>query len=1128
MEEAFWAARQGDALLHTSFMADVLGAVLEVAANVVIDALIVGTTSLLATSVGITMGCTAVVLTGFVAGVPMVYTGVTEKVSEACSALANMLFPPQIEGYILTGSGDTWINSKPAARAAATAASRQDIEAQEAQAKAEQEEAQRQEDARTFRDVAGEYLEMAGAIALAVNPVTGPVLMSRALHDQLSTEEGRSEMVDGVTHFVSELWQPTVASAAPGSTPTPDDKIDCHKHPSSLTQFLAQKKAAFLDDPLGTALNLLNPGGMLETAFQGVNAVIGSISNLFKGDDEPPAAEYIAEGARDVRINSQPATRSGARCTCEARVVNEPGNGAFVSPDVRIGGPLLVVRDIRSGRSQITLVATVALMFLRPGKMLSKIACFAASVGMSMLTQKATSALPHPVNAATGAKYLADDDDFDFSLPGHFPLDWQRVYSSRDERTEGMFGQGWSVMYEVSLVCTPGSADENCMTFVSGMGRRLDMEAVLPGGGFYSPGEGLAVRRGEQGHWLISSDDGQCFLFEADPHHPQRQRLKMLGDRNSNCLNLYYDDRGRIVEISGEQQRPCIRLYYELAAHPRRVTQIYQHFPETAPLLLRRYSYDEAGHLNGVYDSTGHLLREFAYDENHCMTLHRQPGGEGYYYQWGWYEGPDDAAWRVTGHHTDSGEQYRLAWDLAQRRLCVTDGLGRTRYHQWDAQNQVTAYQDEAGQVTTFRWSDEERLLLGMTDPQGGKWRYVYDLQGHITETHDPLGRVEQAQWHPVWHQPETEVDAAGNLLGRRAGERATAENSVVPFNRLMSYRGVHYRYDEFGRAVEKEGRSGTQSYRYDAEHRMVEVTTARGTYRYVYDALGRRTEKQHISPDGKPYNRTKFLWDGMRLAQESRPEGTGSLYIYRDQGSYEPLARVDKAGKEGPNRILYFHTDVNGAPEEMTDSDGKIVWETGYQVWGNTIQEKDHGGVEQNLRYQGQYLDRETGLHYNLHRYYDPDVGRFMVTDPIGLRGGLNLYSYAPNPLKYADPLGLTPCAVSNQKANRLLDSSETKVTVRSRSDAEQLFMDRYLGHNYKNMTGESGPSTKNLMEYLTENKTKAGSYHWDDIKDPSVTKPSYRVSGHGPGNPDGDLPHLQVHQHGGSVRHIFFPWET
>ncbi|EEC0296943.1 Rhs-family protein [Salmonella enterica subsp. enterica] len=91
-----------------------------------------------------------------------------------------------------------------------------------------------------------------------------------------------------------------------------------------------------------------------------------------------------------------------------------------------------------------------------------------------------------------------------------------------------------------------------------------------------------------------------------------------------------------------------------------------------------------------------------------------------------------------------------------------------------------------------------------------------------------------------------------------------------------------------------------------------------------------------------------------------------------------------------------------------MTDSDGEIVWDTWYQVWGNTIQEKDHGGVEQNLRYQGQYLDRETGLHYNIHRYFDPDSARFLVTDPISIRGGINLYQYAPNPIRWIDPLGL------------------------------------------------------------------------------------------------------------------------
>ncbi|EYV86522.1 YD repeat-containing protein [Escherichia coli] len=131
-----------------------------------------------------------------------------------------------------------------------------------------------------------------------------------------------------------------------------------------------------------------------------------------------------------------------------------------------------------------------------------------------------------------------------------------------------------------------------------------------------------------------------------------------------------------------------------------------------------------------------------------------------------------------------------------------------------------------------YSYSGEDELLK-TRHSRRGETDYFYDTTGRITAC-----RSEDEGYLASW-----EYDAAGNLLDRRAGGRATAENSVVPFNRLMSYRGVHYRYDEFGRAVEKEGRSGTQSYRYDAEHRMVEVTTARETYRYVFDALGRRTE---------------------------------------------------------------------------------------------------------------------------------------------------------------------------------------------------------------------------------------------------------------------------------------------
>ncbi|PIT14909.1 hypothetical protein BGI33_07055 [Snodgrassella alvi] len=123
---------------------------------------------------------------------------------------------------------------------------------------------------------------------------------------------------------------------------------------------------------------------------------------------------------------------------------------------------------------------------------------------------------------------------------------------------------------------------------------------------------------------------------------------------------------------------------------------------------------------------------------------------------------------------------------------------------------------------------------------------------------------------------------------------------------------------------------------------------------------------------------------------------------------------------------IRYFHTDLNGCPEELTDANGKILWECSFQLWGKRIHEIEHEPIEQNLRYQGQYLDRETGLHYNTFRYYDPDIGRFTQPDPIGLLGGLNLYQYAPNGLTWVDPWGCAKKDLSGVDASgRPLSSS-------------------------------------------------------------------------------------------------------
>ncbi|KXF82267.1 hypothetical protein ATN88_08790 [Enterovibrio coralii] len=77
------------------------------------------------------------------------------------------------------------------------------------------------------------------------------------------------------------------------------------------------------------------------------------------------------------------------------------------------------------------------------------------------------------------------------------------------------------------------------------------------------------------------------------------------------------------------------------------------------------------------------------------------------------------------------------------------------------------------------------------------------------------------------------------------------------------------------------------------------------------------------------------------------------------------------------------------------------------YRAYGNVLR-KHVEEISSPLRFQGQYFDEETGLHYNRHRYYSPNTGRFVTADPIGLAGGLNNYQYVPNPTGWVDPLGL------------------------------------------------------------------------------------------------------------------------
>jgi len=222
---------------------------------------------------------------------------------------------------------------------------------------------------------------------------------------------------------------------------------------------------------------------------------------------------------------------------------------------------------------------------------------------------------------------------------------------------------------------------------------------------------------------------------------------------------------------------------------------------------------------------------------------------------------------------------------------------------------------------------------------------------------------------------------------------------------RLLLQGDRHYDYDAFGNLI-RERRGTAQKlvtdYRYDCQHRLVGITTPDGrTSSYRYDAFGRRIAK---TVDG---HTTEFFWQGDNLIAESSREHYRS-YVY-EPGSFRPLAMLD--GK-GPRKAcpFYYQLDHLGTPQELTDFGGEIVWSAKYNAYGKVTHLALGGGeqLEQPLRFQGQYFDTESGLHYNRHRYYDPQVGRYLTPDPIKLAGGLNLYQYTPNPTGWVDPLGL------------------------------------------------------------------------------------------------------------------------
>ncbi|MBA4710205.1 RHS repeat-associated core domain-containing protein [Aquitalea aquatica] len=539
-------------------------------------------------------------------------------------------------------------------------------------------------------------------------------------------------------------------------------------------------------------------------------------------------------------------------------------------------------------------------------------------------------------------------------------------------------------------------------------------------------GHALAYRYDKLGRLIsLRNENHRHYLFEYD----EGGRVIAETGFDGAVTRYRYDAAGRLVE----QQEGDVATHYRYDRAGRLIER-------SAPGSKENFGYDPAGRLfkaknryaslRWVYDPVGNVSEE--HHGYHVAGLRQT---------FRWRHEYDElgnriATLRPDGHRLDvlnygSGHVHGLLFGQHDILNLERDKLHRETQRTLGNSLQQTLAYDKAGRLSSqrlsgaTRWSrqyqyDAAGQLTGIADNRSGQTNYRYDPVGRLLEAATPKG-VESFRFDP-----------AGNLLDNTPTADGHQDNSLLG-NLLSHYAGRHYRYDSRGNLIEKRVNGSLTQLEWDGYNRLSRLIAPGGdSTEYRYDPLGRRIAKLS---QGKTI---LYGWDGDVLAFETHDD-TAVHYLF-EPGSFIPLAQVHtdaiqgvkvpawnqynpydperdpllQAGPEpsAPRAVYYYHADHLGTPQALTDAQGQLALEMDYQAWGEAreviAEAAASAGIRNPFRFQGQYHDDESGLHYNRYRYYDPEIGRFISRDPIGLFGGLNIHKYADNPIEWVDPWGL------------------------------------------------------------------------------------------------------------------------
>jgi RHS repeat-associated protein len=461
-------------------------------------------------------------------------------------------------------------------------------------------------------------------------------------------------------------------------------------------------------------------------------------------------------------------------------------------------------------------------------------------------------------------------------------------------------------------------------------------------------------------------------------------------DARSATATYTYDDLNRATQVvyskSGSPNETHTFTYDVGANAKGRLTQV------TDPAATTAWTYTSQGRVSSKSQTMGSVTRSVSYGYNSTgqLTTVTTPSGQQLGYS---YTNNRVSAITINGQSLINGTATEPFGPLAYWLW----GNGLKMYRDYDNDGRLTSWEFRNG-MSVLRKNQSFDLasrIVGIADPINAtaSQTYQYDVLDRltVTQTGSPVAHTQQFTYDPVGNRQNVTLDGTSANLFYSNSNRLQAFIGTISAGYLNGAAALAYTYNNANRLVTiQSSGSPLASYAVSALGQRVSTTVGGVTTLFVYDEQG------HLLGE---YDRAG------NLIQET---------VWMEDLPVATLRPTGAPGNPTPINTYYVHADHLGSPRAVTrPSDNVLMWQwDNLDPFGANAANENPSGqgtFKYGVRFAGQSYDAETGTNYNYFRDYDPVIGRYLESDPIGLMGGVNTFAYVnSNPLKFFDSRGL------------------------------------------------------------------------------------------------------------------------